>query len=167
MEVILKEDVLNLGYKDDIVTVKPGYGRNYLIPTGKAVIASPSAKKVLAEALKQRAHKLEKIKNDAEAVAAKLEGVSLTIETKVSSTGTIFGSVTNIQIADELEKLGHNIERRLIVVKDAVKEVGNYIATVRLHKEVSVDIPFEVKEEGKEVVEKKEKKEEEATEESN
>ncbi|MCK9181120.1 MAG: 50S ribosomal protein L9 [Bacteroides sp.] len=166
MEVILKEDVLNLGYKDDIVTVKPGYGRNYLIPTGKAVIASPSAKKVLAEALKQRAHKLEKIKNDAEAVAAKLEGVSLTIETKVSSTGTIFGSVTNIQIADELEKLGHNIERRLIVVKDAVKEVGNYIATVRLHKEVSVDIPFEVKEEGKEVVEKKEKKEE-ATEESN
>ncbi len=166
MEVILKEDVLNLGYKDDIVTVKPGYGRNYLIPTGKAVIASPSAKKVLAEALKQRAHKLEKIKNDAEAVAAKLEGVSLTIETKVSSTGTIFGSVTNIQIAAELEKLGHNIERRLIVVKDAVKEVGNYIATVRLHKEVSVDIPFEVKEEGKEVVEKKEKKEE-ATEESN
>lgn len=166
MEVILKEDVLNLGYKDDIVTVKPGYGRNYLIPTGKAVIASPSAKKVLAEALKQRAHKLEKIKNDAEAVAAKLEGVSLTIETKVSSTGTIFGSVTNIQIANELEKLGHNIERRLIVVKDAVKEVGNYIATVRLHKEVSVDIPFEVKEEGKEVVEKKEKKEE-ATEESN
>ena len=166
MEVILKEDVLNLGYKDDIVTVKPGYGRNYLIPTGKAVIASPSAQKVLAEALKQRAHKLEKIKNDAEAVAAKLEGVSLTIETKVSSTGTIFGSVTNIQIADELEKLGHNIERRLIVVKDAVKEVGNYIATVRLHKEVSVDIPFEVKEEGKEVVEKKEKKEE-ATEESN
>ena len=151
MEVILKEDVLNLGYKDDIVTVKPGYGRNYLIPTGKAVIASPSAKKVLAEALKQRAHKLEKIKNDAEAVAAKLEGVSLTIETKVSSTGTIFGSVTNIQIANELEKLGHNIERRLIVVKDAVKEVGNYIATVRLHKEVSVDIPFEVKEEGKEV----------------
>ena len=158
MEVILKEDVLNLGYKDDIVTVKDGYGRNYLIPTGKAVIASPSAKKVLAEALKQRAHKLEKIKNDAEALAAKLEGISLSIETKVSSTGTIFGSVNNIQIADELKKLGHDIDRRLIIVKDAVKEVGNYLAVIKLHKEVSVDIPFEVKAEGGDeiVAEKKE-----------
>ncbi|NMA74168.1 MAG: 50S ribosomal protein L9 [Bacteroidales bacterium] len=163
MEVILKEDILNLGYKDDIVTVKDGYGRNYLIPTGKAVIASPSAKKVLAETLKQRAHKLEKIKNDAEALAAKLEGVSLTIETKVSSTGTIFGSVNNIQIADELKKLGHDIDRRLIIVKDAVKEIGNYVAVVKLHKEVSVDIPFEVKSEGADevVAEKKEVKEEE------
>ncbi len=163
MEVILKEDILNLGYKDDIVTVKDGYGRNYLIPTGKAVIASPSAKKVLAETLKQRAHKLEKIKNDAEALAAKLEGVSLTIETKVSSTGTIFGSVNNIQIADELKKLGHDIDRRLIIVKDAVKEIGNYVAVVKLHKEVSVDIPFEVKAEGADevVAEKKEVKEEE------
>ena len=158
MEVILKEDVLNLGYKDDIVIVKDGYGRNYLIPTGKAVIASPSAKKVLAEALKQRAHKLEKIKNDAEALAAKLEGISLSIETKVSSTGTIFGSVNNIQIADELKKLGHDIDRRLIIVKDAVKEVGNYLAVIKLHKEVSVDIPFEVKAEGGDeiVAEKKE-----------
>lgn len=163
MEVILKEDILNLGYKDDIVTVKDGYGRNYLIPTGKAIIASPSAKKVLAETLKQRAHKLEKIKNDAEALAAKLEGISLTIETKVSSTGTIFGSVTNIQIADELKKLGHDIDRRLILVKDAVKEVGNYMAVIKLHKEVSVDIPFEVKAEGADevVAEKKEVKEEE------
>ena len=163
MEVILKEDVLNLGYKDDIVIVKDGYGRNYLIPTGKAVIASPSAKKVLAEALKQRAHKLEKIKNDAEALAAKLEGISLSIETKVSSTGTIFGSVNNIQIADELKKLGHDIDRRLIIVKDAVKEVGNYLAVIKLHKEVSVDIPFEVKAEGGDeiVAEKKEVTEEE------
>ena len=142
MEIILKEDVVNLGYKNDIVTVKSGYGRNYLIPTGKAVIASPSAKKMLAEELKQRAHKLEKIKKDAEAVAAKLEGVSLTIATKVSSTGTIFGSVGNIQIAEELAKLGHEIDR--IVVKDAVKEVGAYKAIVKLHKEVSVEIPFEV-----------------------
>ncbi len=144
MEIILKEDVINLGYKNDIVTVKSGYGRNYLIPTGKAVIASPSAKKMLAEELKQRAHKLEKIKNDAEELAAKLEGVSLTIATKVSSTGTIFGSVGSIQIADELAKLGHNIDRKIIVVKDAVKEVGHYKAVVKLHKEVSVEIPFEV-----------------------
>ena len=144
MQVILKEDVINLGYKDDIVTVKDGYGRNFLIPTGKAVIASESAKKVLAENLKQRAHKLAKIKEDAQALAAKLEGVSLTIATKVSSTGTIFGSVGNIQIAEALSKLGHEVDRKIIVVKDAVKEVGNYKAIVKLHKEVSVEIPFEV-----------------------
>ena len=144
MEIILKEDIVNLGYKNDIVTVKSGYGRNYLIPTGKAVIASPAAKKMLAEELKQRAHKLEKIKKDAEELAAKLDGVSLKIATKVSSTGTIFGSVGNIQIAEELAKLGHNIDRKIIVVKDVVKEVGNYKAIVKLHKEVSVEIPFEV-----------------------
>ena len=144
MEIILKEDVINLGYKNDIVNVKSGYGRNYLIPTGKAVIASPAAKKMLAEELKQRAHKLEKIKKDAEELAAKLEGVSLTIATKVSSTGTIFGSVGSIQIAEELAKLGHNIDRKIIVVKDSVKEVGQYKAVVKLHKEVSVEIPFEV-----------------------
>ena len=144
MEIILKEDIVNLGYKNDIVTVKSGYGRNYLIPTGKAIIASPAAKKMLAEDLKQRAHKLEKIKKDAEALAAKLEGVSLKIATKVSSTGTIFGSVGNIQIAEELAKLGHEVDRKIIVVKDVVKEVGNYKAVVKLHKEVSVEIPFEV-----------------------
>ena len=144
MEIILNEEVVNLGYKNDIVNVKSGYGRNYLIPTGKAVIASPSAKKMLAEELKQRAHKLEKIKKDAEAMAAKLEGVSLTIATRVSSTGTIFGSVGNIQIAEALSKLGHEVDRKIIVVKDAVKEVGSYKAIVKLHKEVSVEIPFEV-----------------------
>ena len=144
MEIILKEDVINLGYKNDIVTVKSGYGRNYLIPTGKAVIASPAAKKMLAEELKQRAHKLEKIKKDAEEMAAKLQGVSLTIATKVSATGTIFGSVGIIQIADELAKLGHEIDRKQIVVKETVKEVGSYKAVVKLHKEVSVEIPFEV-----------------------
>ncbi len=143
MEIILKEDVVNLGYKNDIVTVKSGYGRNYLIPTGKAVIASPAAKKMWAEELKQRAHKLEKIKKDAEALAEQLKEVSLTIATKVSATGTIFGSVSNIQIADELEKLGHKIDRKIISVK-GVKEVGNYVATVKLHKEVSVEIPFAV-----------------------
>ena len=144
MEIILKEDVVKLGYKNDIVTVKSGYGRNYLIPTGKAVIASPSAKKMLAEELKQRAHKLEKIKKDAEAMAEQLKDVTLTIATKVSATGTIFGSVSNIQIAEELEKLGHKVDRKIIVVKDAVKEVGSYKAIVKLHKEVSVEIPFEV-----------------------
>ena len=136
MQVILKEDILNLGYKDDIVTVKDGYGRNYLIPQGKAVIASESAKKELAENLKQRAHKLAKIKQDAQDLAAKLEGVSLTIATKASATGKIYGSVTNIQVAEALAKLGHEIDRKIIVVKDAVKEIGSYKAVVKLHKEV-------------------------------
>ena len=144
MQVILKEDILNLGYKDEIVTVKDGYGRNYLIPQGKAVIASESAKKVLAENLRQRAHKLEKIKQDAQDLAAKLEGISLTIGAKTSSTGTIFGSVTNIQIAEALEKLGYNVDRKIILIKEAVKEVGSYKAIAKLHKEVSVEIPFEV-----------------------
>ena len=144
MELILIEDVAGLGYKNDIVSVKKGYGRNYLIPQGKAVIASESARKVLAENLKQRAHKLAKIKSDAEELAAKLAPVALTIATKVSATGTIFGAVGNIQIAEALAKLGFEIDRKTIVVKDTVKEVGSYTATVKLHKEVSVEIPFEV-----------------------
>lgn len=144
MQVILKEDVINLGYKDDIVTVKDGYGRNFLIPTGKAVIASESAKKVLAENMKQRAHKLAKIKEDAQALAAKMEGVSLTIGAKTSSTGTIFGSVTNIQVAEALAKAGFDVDRKIIYIKEAVKEVGNYKATLKLHKEVAIEIPFEV-----------------------
>ena len=143
MELILKEDVINLGYKDDIVKVKDGYGRNYLIPTGKAVIASESAKKVLAENLRQRAHKLAKIKADAEALAAKFEGVALTIATKVSATGAVYGSVGAIQIAEELAKLGLEIDRKTIVVS-AVKEIGSYEATVKLHKEVAVKVPFTV-----------------------
>ena len=144
MEIILIEDVANLGYKDDIVNVKSGYGRNYLIPMGKAVIATPSAKKVLAENQKQRAHKLAKIKQDAEDLAAKLAGVQLTITTKVSQTGTIFGSVGSAQIADELNKLGYEVDRKAIAVDDNVKEVGQYKAVVKLHREVSVEIPFEV-----------------------
>jgi len=144
MQVILLEDVINLGYKDEIVTVKSGYGRNYLIPQKKAVIASESAKKVLAENLRQRAHKLEKIKGDAQTIAAKLEGMTLTIGAKTSSTGTIFGSVTNIQIADELAKKGFEIDRKTILIKEPVKEVGSYKAVVKLHKDISVEIPFEV-----------------------
>lgn len=143
MEIILKEDVIGLGYKNDIVDVKPGYGRNYLIPTGKGIIASASAKKMLAEDLKQKAHKLEKIKNEAQALADKLSAVSLTIATKVSATGVIYGSVNSLQIADELQKLGFSIDRKTILVKD-VKEVGSYVATIKLHKEVSATVPFEV-----------------------
>ncbi|MDE7126115.1 MAG: 50S ribosomal protein L9 [Muribaculaceae bacterium] len=144
MKIILKEDVTNLGYKDDVVEVKDGYGRNYLIPQGKAVVATPSALKQLAENQRQRQHKLAKIKADAEALAASLQGVALTISTKVSATGTVFGSVNAIQLAEALEKSGHNIDRKLIFIKEAVKEVGNYTATIKLHKEVSVEIPFEV-----------------------
>ncbi len=145
MKIILKEDVSGLGYKDDVVVVKDGYGRNYLIPTGKAVIASASALKVLAENQRQRAHKLAKIKADAEALAAQLAEVKdLVIGAKTSATGTIFGSVNNIQIAEALEKKGFTVDRKIIDIKEAVKEVGNYTATVKLHKEVSVEIPFEV-----------------------
>ncbi len=143
MKLILKEDVTGLGYKDDVVTVKDGYGRNFLIPQGKAVVATPSALKVLAENQRQRAHKLAKIKADAEALAAQLQGIKLTIGAKTSATGTIFGSVNNIQIAEALEKLGHNIDRKIIVI-EPVKEVGEYTAKVKLHKEVTVEIPFEV-----------------------
>lgn len=143
MEIILKEDVIGLGYKYDIVNVKSGYGRNYLIPQGKGVIASEGAKKELAEVLKQKAKKLEKIKADAQLVADKLAGVALTITCKVSSAGTIYGSVNSVMIADELSKLGFDIDRKLITVKD-VKTVGEHHATVRLHKDVSVSIPVTV-----------------------
>lgn len=144
MEVILKEDIITLGYKDDVVNVKRGYARNYLIPQGKAIIATESAKKIMAENQKQRAHKLEQIKTEAQALADKMEGVSLTIGAKTSSTGTIFGSVTNIQIAEGLKEKGFEIDRKLILIKDPVKEVGSYKAVAKLHKEVSVEIPFEV-----------------------
>lgn len=144
MKIILKEDVSGLGYKDDVVEVKDGYGRNYLIPQGKAVVATSSALKVLAENQRQRAHKLAQIKADAEAAAAALEGVALTIGAKTSATGTIFGSVNAIQIAEALEKLGHNVDRKLISIKENIKEVGKYSATIQFHKEVAVEIPFEV-----------------------
>lgn len=144
MEIILIQDVHNLGYKDDIVKVKNGYGRNYLIPQGMAVLATPSAKKQLEENLKQRAHKLAKIKADAEALAAKISGVSLVIPAKVSATGTIFGSVSNIQLAEALAAKGIEIDRRCIAISDSVKELGNYKAVAKLHREVSAEINFEV-----------------------
>lgn len=144
MKVILKEDISNLGYKDDVVEVKSGYGRNYLIPQGKAVIANSSNLRQLEENKRQQAHKIAKIKADAEALAAQLEGVALTIGAKAAANGTIFGSVNSIQIADALEALGHKIDRKIIEIKDTVKEVGKYNAKLHLHKEVTVEIPFEV-----------------------
>lgn len=143
MEIILKEDVIGLGYKNDIVNVKSGYGRNYLIPFGKGVIASDSAKKQLAEELKQKAVKLAKIKAEAEALAEKLNAVSLTISAKVSNAGVIYGSVGSMQIAAELQKLGFDIDRKIINVKD-VKATGEYVAVVKLHKEVTAQVPFAV-----------------------
>ncbi len=145
MEIILKQDVQNLGNKDEIVKVKNGYARNYLIPQGFAITATESAKKVLAENIKQRAHKEAKIKADAEVIANKLEGVKLTIGAKTSSTGKIFGSVNTIQIAEALAAKGFDIDRRTISLQEEqIKEVGSYIAEVKLHREVKVKIEFEV-----------------------
>lgn len=144
MKIILKEDVQGLGYKDDVLTVKNGYGRNFLIPVGKAVLATESAQKVLAENLKQRAHKLAKIKADAEELAAKLNGLTISLGTKASSTGKVFGSVTSLQIAETLEKQGLKVDKRTIVLKDAIKELGSFKVNVKLHKEVSAEITIEV-----------------------
>lgn len=156
MEVILKEDVVGLGYKDDIVTVKNGYGRNFLIPTGKAIVATEAAKKILAENLRQRAHKIAAIKKEAEELATKYQGVrvSITAHTNVA-TGSLYGSVTAAEIAEALAAQGLETERKLIFVK-TIKEVGNYVATVRLHKEVAVEIPVEVLSDAPKAEEKKE-----------
>ena len=143
MEIILKEDIIGLGFKNDIVNVKSGYGRNYLIPTGKGVIASPSAKKVLAENLKQQAHKLAAIKAEAEKKAEALKGVALTITAKVSATGVTYGSVNAAHVAEELKKLGHDVDRKIIVMRD-IKAVGDYVATIHFHKEVIAEVPVKV-----------------------
>jgi large subunit ribosomal protein L9 len=145
MEVILKQDILNLGQKDDIIKVKEGYGRNFLIPKGYAVLATDSAKKIHAENLRQRAHKEEKIKNDALLLSEKMKDIKLTIGAKTSTTGKIFGSVNTIQIADVLLQKGFEVDRKRITIKeDTVKTIGNYTAIVRLHREIAVEIPFEV-----------------------
>ena len=143
MELILKEDIIGLGFKNDIVNVKSGYGRNYLIPQGKGVIASPSAKKILAENLKQQAHKLAALKAAAEEKAAKLDGVALEITAKVSVTGQLYGSVGAAQVAEELAKLGKEVDRKIITMKDA-KKIGDYVALVHFHKEVIVELPVKV-----------------------
>ncbi|MDO4368823.1 MAG: 50S ribosomal protein L9 [Bacteroidales bacterium] len=145
MEIILKQDVNNLGHKDDIVVVKNGYATNYLIPQGFAIMATPSAKKVHAENLKQRAHKEAKLREDAAALAAKLEGVEVTVATKVSSTGKVFGSVNNIQIAEALAAKGFEIDRRNITVADdKLQEVGVYDATVKCYKDIKATIKVAV-----------------------
>ena len=143
MEIILKEDIIGLGYKNDIVNVKSGYGRNYLITKGLGVIASPSAKKVLAENLKQQASKLAALKAAAVERAKQLEGVELVIATKVSVTGVAYGSVGAANVAEELAKKGIDIDRKIITMHDA-KRVGNYEATVHFHKEVEIKVPVTV-----------------------
>ena len=143
MEIILLTDIANLGHKDDIVDVKQGYGRNYLIPQGYAILATPSARKVVAENLRQRAHKEAKLKAEAEEIAAQLAEVKLTIGAKTSSTGKIFGSVNSIMISESLKEKGFDIDRKKIVLKD-VKEIGTYTALIKLHREVKVDVEFEV-----------------------
>jgi len=145
MEIILKEDISKLGHKNDIITVKDGYARNFLIPKGYAILATPSARKMHEENMRQRAHKEEKIKNEALKLASKLEGLTLVIGTKTSSTGKIFGSVNNIQIAEAMAGKGFEIERKNISFKgDVIKEVGKYVAQIKLHRDVIVEIPFEV-----------------------
>lgn len=146
MEIILTQDVKNLGYKNDIVNVKPGYARNFLIPQGMAILATESARKVLAENMRQQAYKQEKIKKEAQELAAVLEGLSLRIPAKAAQTGKIYGSVNNVQIANAIkEAKGIEIDRKHILVDDdTIKEVGNYKAKIRLHKDVTVEISFEV-----------------------
>jgi large subunit ribosomal protein L9 len=143
MEIILKEDIIGLGFKNDIVNVKSGYGRNYLIPQGKGVIASPSAKKILAENLKQQAHKLAALKAAAEERGKALEGVAVCVAAKVSATGQLYGSVNTAIVAEELKKLGHEVDRKIITMRD-IKKVGDYTALVHFHKEVIVEIPVKV-----------------------
>jgi large subunit ribosomal protein L9 len=145
MELILKQDVDNLGFKDDIVTVKNGYGRNSLIPNGQAVMATSSAKKVLAETLKQRAYKEKSIIEAAQKTADAIKELEIKISSKVGTGDKLFGSVNNIDIANELKKAGHDIDKKFInVAGGSVKRLGKYEAVVRLHRSVSVDLPFDV-----------------------
>lgn len=143
MEIILKEDIIGLGFKNDIVNVKSGYGRNYLIPQGKGVIASESAKKVLAENLKQQARKLEAIKAEAQKKGEALNGVEVVVEMKVSANGVTYGSVNAALVAEELKKKGFDIDRKIITMREA-KKLGDYSATVHFHKEVTVEVPVKV-----------------------
>lgn len=144
MEVILTQDIKKLGEKDDIVSVKNGYGRNYLIPQGFATLATESAKKVLAENIKQAQFKQDKIKKDATELAAKFESIKLTIGAKAGESGKIFGSVNTIQFVDALKKEGIEVDRRRVTFETEPKFVGEYVANVNLHKEVKVQVPFEV-----------------------
>lgn len=145
MEIILLQDVANLGSKDDVLVVKNGYGRNYLIPQKLAILATPSSKKVLSENLKQRAHKEAKLKDVALKQAEILKGISIVIGAKTSSTGKIFGSVNNIQVAEALKEKGFEVDRKQITIKeDSIKEIGKHTAKVKFHREVVVELEFEV-----------------------
>lgn len=143
MEIILKTDIVGLGYKNDILDVKPGYGRNYLIPQGYAILATPSNKKILAENLKQAAHKADKIKKDAEDLAAAIGDTVITITMKTGESGRIFGRVTNTQVADVLLSRGINVDRKKIAIED-IKVVGEYKALIDLHKEVKHEVTVAV-----------------------
>jgi len=142
MELILKQDVQNLGFKDDVVSVKNGYGRNFLIPQGFAALATPSAKKVLAENLKQKAHKEAKIVDDAKKLADALKALEIKITSKAGGE-KLFGSVTNIDIAEALEKAGQSVDRKFIT-SGVVKRTGKYTASVRLHRDVVIELPYEI-----------------------
>jgi large subunit ribosomal protein L9 len=145
MEVILKTNIEKLGAKDEVVNVKPGYARNYLIPRGYAVVATESARKMLAENLKQRSHKESRILADAQSLAEKLSALTLTIATKASDTGKIFGSINTIQLSEAFAKEGHNIDRKSIsMLEEHIKMIGSYEARVKLHKEVSATVKFAV-----------------------
>ena len=145
MKLILKQDVENLGFKDDIVTVKNGYGRNFLIPQGYAILATSSAKKVLQETLKQRAFKEKKVVEDAKSIASALSNLDIKISSKVGSGDKLFGSVNNIDLAEAIQKHGQTIDKKFInVIGGNVKRLGKYNAVIRLHREVVLDLPFEV-----------------------
>jgi len=145
MDIILLQDVPNLGSKDDSVVVKDGYARNYLIPQRLALLATPSAKKVLAENQKQRAHKEAKLKDEALILAEKLKAIVITVGAKTSTTGKIFGSVNNIQVAEALREKGFEVDRKQILIKeDSIKEIGKHTARVKFHRDVIVDFEFEV-----------------------
>ncbi|WP_026953422.1 50S ribosomal protein L9 [Algoriphagus mannitolivorans] len=144
MDIILKTDIKGLGYKNDLVTVKPGYGRNYLIPQGFAVLATSSNKKILAENIKQAAHKAEKIKTEAENLATKLETITLEIKAKIGDSGKIFGKVTTLQISDALATHGIDIDRKKIAISVPVEGAGEFSADVDLHREVKTQVKFVV-----------------------
>lgn len=158
MKLILKEDVRNLGFKNEIVDVKPGYGRNFLIPKGMGVLATPSALKMHEETLRQQAEKLEAFKAEAEKRAEKLSGAKVELSAKTSSTGSLYGSITTTMVADELEAQGYEINRKMIEMP-GIKEIGHYVAKVRLHKDVAVEVPVIVTSENPEDLEIEQKEE--------
>jgi len=144
MEVILTQDIQGLGYKNDVISVKSGYGRNFLIPKGFAILANTSNRKMIEENVRQAAHKAEKLKNDAEAIAEEMGDIMLEIGAKVGESGKIFGAITTLQISDALKEKGFEIDRKRINFNSKVKEVGEYVVTIDLHKEVKKEVPFKV-----------------------